>query len=633
MNAANRRAEARSAGPAMRAAATREASGLKGQAAAAGRRVKAGTATRADLEAVAQWEGLTAGARLRERQRAAEDLGVLAALRAERQLTAAEAEAEAEATAILAEAERRAALAGRPRGRWVLANGDRMTSVELSRLCGQAARAELAARTRASGYRMPDAERAELLATVEAAMAAEAMQRAADVEAAALADLRWKVDARPHIEPARRAALARTADRWAVTVAEATRVMPLWDAPYVADATRGLIRRHADAEARYGAEAVARRDRWRAWLRNIGKRELEAVTIARRAEAAAEDDARTPAARMAEAEANVTALAAELEAAGRPLGVAERGALEAGLDGLTRRERAEANGTTLETEKKRAQRGRTALAARWPDLAAFRADLAAAAAAAEAEADREAAAEYGPVILAGRLIPRPVYGPVTREAARWVAPLPAFPAVPDFYGPGRPLAATHPRPGYCAPGASATLPPVLTPGRGPRTRPATPTAARAADRAARDRARVMAAPQARVTRASLRAADHAATIELARMAAELGRATGRTAEARATVAWLTGTRTVSPTAILRAVTAGQRFPTTLDTAEAVTVPARTASAPSGGPSEPAELTRQRASVAAAAERKRAMDERTRDRAAEGHGWALRALAGTGFRAS
>jgi hypothetical protein len=87
--------------------------------------------------------------------------------------------------------------------------------------------------------------------------------------------------------------------------------------------------------------------------------------------------ARIAATETATATATVGDVAARLEAAGRPLGKAERLTLEAALLGRSRRELAERYGMAAESVKKSLGRGREGLAERWPTPAAARRAMAA----------------------------------------------------------------------------------------------------------------------------------------------------------------------------------------------------------------------------------------------------------------
>jgi hypothetical protein len=322
-------------------------------------------------------EGLSAGITHRERTAAAERLQTTAALAEHRPLTEAEAAAADADRAMLAEAERRA----KRKGRWTLVDDRRMSAVDLATLCEQAARAELAAK-RQKGQRLTLDQYNDAVADLSAAVAVDALSATAEIEARRLWAMPYGTE---RADRRLRLAEARAARVGALT--------PLWRSPYVADAVRG--RRRSDDQER----AL-----WRSWLRDRAKRVLAAEQKqAEAAEAAltAKQEGRslTAAERFHSAAATADALADALAAAGRPLTLTEAEAVAALLSGLTHRERAALAGVTQAAIVKRAQRGRDALATRWPDWPAMQADLQAAAASAN-RADLAAAERaFGPVIL------------------------------------------------------------------------------------------------------------------------------------------------------------------------------------------------------------------------------------------
>lgn len=150
------------------------------------------------------------------------------------------------------------------------------------------------------------------------------------------------------------------------------------------------IEGNAEAEAAAGTatragEPSTLRGRWIGYLILHGKgwRRERAERMAAEAEAEAGADVEALAAAETEAAgATVAEVAARLEAAGKPLGKAERLTLTAALQGLSRRELAEREGLTPDSVKKSLTRGRAALAERWPTPADARRDMGAAAAAA-----------------------------------------------------------------------------------------------------------------------------------------------------------------------------------------------------------------------------------------------------------
>lgn len=293
-------------------------------------------------EAAEQREGIRAGAVLREREAAFNIVTTAAALDAEGVALSAAAEAERSgAVALLADAEAGAAKRGRNVGRWIPRDDAAMSGADVLALASAAAGAAARQMRGAGMPRLTDDEWTDLRNDLALTLLERAGGNAP----------RWRA-----IDPTLSSEARAAAAAW-------------MRAPYLdADTGGAMSAAYRECVARMGDYRGA----WRSYLTASARTYARGRIDAHRVALAAEEAARDPRSdRLTTLSAEGAQVAAELGAR-HTLSTAERAGVEAALSGLTHRERAALNGSTVEAAKQAAKNGRAALRKRFPDAASLR---------------------------------------------------------------------------------------------------------------------------------------------------------------------------------------------------------------------------------------------------------------------